>query len=78
MIKAKKVDSLSYKLTWIEPSAEKPFDNVTLLAKTHSPDDLFPVGSTNVVYFFVDSSFNLAVCNFTLHVDANNVFIGMF
>ena len=77
-IKTNKVDSLSYKLTWIEPDAWEPFDNVTLLVKTHAPGDVFPVGSTSVVYFFVDSSFNLAVCNFTVYVDDDNAFIGMF
>ena len=78
MIETNKVDSQSYKLTWIEPDAWEPFDNVTLLAKTHAPGDVFPVGSTSVVYCFVDSSFNLAVCNFTVHVDDDNAFIGMF
>ena len=71
------MDLLNAKIEWVEPEAEESFDIVTLLFKTHSSGDLFPVGSTNVSYFFVDSSFNFAVCNFTVNVDVDDMFTGM-
>ena len=51
-------------VTWKEPSAVDASGNVTLLIKTHSPGQFFPVGNTLVSYVFVDSLFHVATCCF--------------
>ncbi|XP_072044883.1 uncharacterized protein [Amphiura filiformis] len=58
-------------VNWTEPSATDESGNITLLAKTHSPGELFGAGSTTVTYLFVDSSNNVAACAF--HVIGTSV-----
>ncbi|XP_072046101.1 hyalin-like [Amphiura filiformis] len=58
----------STNIAWIEPSATDTSKNVRLLFKTHTPGQLFGSGYTSVIYQFVDSSRNLAICNFDINV----------
>ena len=55
-------------VSWIEPTAADKSSNVTLLVKTHSPGQMFRVGSTTVLYMFTDSSNNIASCTFDVVV----------
>ena len=59
---------LATTVSWIEPTAVDESRNVTLLMKTHSSGDTFPVGLTTVTYMFVDSSNNIASCTFVVKV----------
>ena len=59
---------------WKEPSAVDASGNATLLIKTHSPGELFPVGNTSVSYVFVDSAFNMARCYFEVFVITGNFY----
>ncbi|XP_072017164.1 hyalin-like [Amphiura filiformis] len=68
-----KLSSVKTTLTWTEPTAIDASNNVTLLSKTHSPGDTFYVGSTLVLYCFVDSSDNFAFCNFSVLVEKHEV-----
>ena len=58
----------SITVSWIEPTAVDDAGNATLLVKTHSPGEVFEVGSTTVLYMFVDSSNNIASCTFAVKV----------
>ena len=53
---------------WKEPSAIDLSGNVSLLLQTHSPGDLFTIGSSNVIYMFDDFSHNTAVCSFVVSI----------
>ena len=55
-------------VSWVEPTAVDDSGNVTLLMKTHSSGDTFPVGLTTVIYVFADSSNNIASCTFVVRV----------
>ena len=55
-------------VSWIEPTAADKSSNVTLLVKTHSPGQMFRVGSATVMYMFADSSNNIASCTFVVTV----------
>lgn len=62
---------------WAEPTA---IDNcgVTNLTKSHSPNDVFPIGTTKVTYTATDAAGNTAVCEFNVVVvdEAAPVFSG--
>ena len=45
------------------------FGRVMLLDFTHVSGEIFPVGSTSVMYTFADDSYNMAHCNFSVIVD---------
>ncbi|XP_072046098.1 hyalin-like [Amphiura filiformis] len=61
----------SISVTWVEPTAVDESGNATLLFKTHTPGKPFGIGYTSVIYQFVDSSRNLAICNFDINVTGN-------
>ncbi|XP_072046222.1 hyalin-like [Amphiura filiformis] len=60
-------------IKWIEPSAFDVSGNVTLMGRTHFPGDSFYFGSTNVIYFFTDSSNNIAICSFNVHIETTQM-----
>ncbi|XP_072021134.1 hyalin-like [Amphiura filiformis] len=66
-------DSTSMELKWIEPTATDASNNVTKLYQTHVPGHEFYIGSTNVMYFYVDSSNNMAICSFSVIVIESTV-----
>ena len=70
--KTVKVGSFGTVADWKEPSAVGASGNVSLLIKTHSPGELFPIGNTTVSYVFVDASFNMATCYFAVVVIQGN------
>ncbi|XP_071823803.1 uncharacterized protein [Apostichopus japonicus] len=55
-------------ITWTEPSATDTFGTAVLVDRTHAPNDFFPVGITQVIYTFTESSQNGAVCSFTISI----------
>ncbi|XP_072045206.1 hyalin-like [Amphiura filiformis] len=57
-------------LSWVEPTASDVSGRVTLIVKSHSPGDIFHDGNTTVMYLFMDSSGNMAVCTFSVLVNA--------
>ncbi|XP_072041247.1 scavenger receptor cysteine-rich domain superfamily protein-like [Amphiura filiformis] len=59
--------TLSVPVSWSEPSASD-VSNVTLVSSTATPGTSFSVGSTLVVYDFMDGYSNHAYCNFTVNV----------
>ena len=50
--------------TWTEPIAADDDGQPVLVARTHAPSSLFPVGPTTVAYYFTDSTGNEAICSF--------------
>ena len=54
-------------VTWIKPYAIDHSGAVTV-DSSHEAGQIFPVGSTDVVYHFEDESRNRAECNFTVNV----------
>ncbi|XP_072042250.1 hyalin-like isoform X2 [Amphiura filiformis] len=54
-------------VSWNEPSASD-ISNVTLVSSTATPGTSFSVGSTQVVYDYMDGYSNHAYCNFTVNV----------
>lgn len=59
---------------WTEPTASDISGQVTLEATVRSPS-FFPVGVTEVVYTFRDSSGNEATCSFMVRVDTGELLI---
>ncbi|XP_072016323.1 uncharacterized protein [Amphiura filiformis] len=55
-------------VTWVEPIATDTSGTVNLQSRTRQPGQFFVVGSTPVTYRFVDSSGNVATCNFNVIV----------
>ena len=55
-------------VSWTEPTAVDESGNVKLLMNTHSPGQMFRIGSTMVMYLFTDSSNNIASCTFDVTV----------
>ena len=55
-------------VTWIEPIATDNSGIVSLQSKTRAPGQFFVVGSTPVVYIFVDGNGNTAECTFNVIV----------
>ena len=55
-------------VSWTEPTAVDASGVATLSSRSHSPGTTFPVGSTTVLYRFVDGSGNQAECSFTVTV----------
>ncbi|XP_072046539.1 hyalin-like [Amphiura filiformis] len=53
---------------WAQPSGTDDFGRVMLIHATHTSGDRFPVGTTSVMYFFADDSYNVAYCNFSVVV----------
>ncbi len=66
-------DSVQKSVSWIAPTAFDQSGEVTTIS-THSPGQYFSVGTTNVIYTFTDGSNNKAICNFTVNIDAGNLF----
>jgi gliding motility-associated-like protein len=58
--------------TWEEPGASVQCGEVTT-ESTHSPGQVFPVGTTDVVYTFTDDAGSTATCTFTVTVKQDNV-----
>ena len=55
-----------------EPSATDISGQVSLLSRTNSPGDTYPVGVTTVTYVFVDNAGNTAdPCTFTITVNTS-------
>ena len=57
--------------TWTEPTAADDDGLPVRVARTHNPNSLFPVGQTEVMYFFSDSSNNEAVCTIVVTITGN-------
>ncbi len=47
-----------------EPTAIDNSGQVPVLNRTHATGDKFPIGTTQVIYTFVDGSGNVATCTF--------------
>ena len=54
-------------VSWTPPTATDNTGAVTLVSNSHSPNDNFPVGSTEVIYTYSDGS-NQARCSFSVIV----------
>ena len=55
---------------FVEATAIDNSGTVTLVSRSHSPNDRFPVGQTTVTYTFQDPSGNRGSCSFTITVVA--------
>ena len=62
------IGSLATPVYWRRPVATDDNERVTLLYVTHVPGENFPIGNTSVQYSYVDDSYNLAVCKFSVIV----------
>ena len=61
-------DTRQTTVTWIEPSATDNSGTATLQSRSHSPGQMFNVGTTQVTYQFVDPSGNVATYTFPVIV----------
>ncbi|XP_072037686.1 uncharacterized protein [Amphiura filiformis] len=55
-------------IRWQEPTAIDNSGEQVTMTRTHYPGNQFPLGNTNVVYTFTDSSGNEAACSFDVTV----------
>ncbi|XP_072046397.1 hyalin-like [Amphiura filiformis] len=55
-------------VSWSKPFA-MDHSGVILTRATHEPGQMFPIGSTDVIYIFEDESGNRARCDFTVNVE---------
>ena len=60
-------------VTWTEPTATDDSGMEPAVTQTHLPGDSFPVGTTQVVYTFMDRAGNIAMCSFA--ITGNNLCI---
>ena len=56
-------------VSWIEPTATDNSGSVNRASRSHSPGQLFAIGTTEVTYTFVDPSGNEASCTFSVIVN---------
>ncbi|XP_041454281.1 mucin-17-like isoform X37 [Lytechinus variegatus] len=63
-------DSVQLSIPWSEPSATNKSGSVLPFTSTHSPGDLFGIGTTQVTYTFTDGSGNNYFCEFLVIVNA--------
>lgn len=61
-------------VTWVEPTAVDLSGVANILSQTHQPGTFFPLGTTEVIYTFVDSSGNTAPCPFRVIITAGEYF----
>ena len=52
--------------TWTEPTAVDEFGVTPTVVRSHQPGDEFQLGTTNIMYTFMDQAANEAVCTFTI------------
>ena len=52
-------------VTWQAPTATDNCGNIDMMT-THSPDSVFPIGTTNVIYTATDDTGNESLCNFSI------------
>ena len=53
-------------VTWSEPTATDDSGMEPTVTQTHLPSDSFPVGTTQVIYTFMDRAGNIAMCSFQI------------
>ena len=53
-------------VTWTEPTATDDSGMEPTVTQTHQSGDTFPIGSTQVVYTFMDRAGNIAMCSFSI------------
>ncbi|WP_254424788.1 T9SS type B sorting domain-containing protein [Capnocytophaga sp. oral taxon 878] len=58
-------------VSWIEPTAEPSCLGLVNRTSTHAPGDIFPIGTTKVIYTFTDVAGNTASCSFNITVKSN-------
>ncbi len=71
-IEMKAGESGEVQVQWVPPTTTVQCGEVTLTS-THSPGDLFPLGTTAVEYKATDSDGNFSVCIFNIHVTYEDV-----
>ena len=52
--------------TWTEPTAVDESGVAPTVVRSHQPGDEFQLGTTNVMYTFIDQADNEAVCTFAI------------
>ena len=52
--------------TWTEPTAVDESGVAPTVVQSHQPGDEFQLGTSNVMYTFMDQAANEAVCTFTI------------
>ena len=53
-------------VTWTEPTATDNSGMTPTVTQSHQPGDMFPVGTTQVLYTFSDAAGNEAICSFAI------------
>ena len=56
---------------WREPIAYPTCKGAVTRTRTHAPGDIFPIGTTKVIYTFTDVAGNTASCSFNITVKSN-------
>ena len=59
--------------TWIPPTATDNCGGSVTITSSHQPGDVFPIGSTQVLYTFADANGNSTFCYFYVTVADNTV-----
>jgi len=60
-------------VSWTEPTASDAVSGVASLVSTHAPRDVFPAGTTEVVYTATDVAGNVSTCSFDVTVAVINL-----
>ena len=58
-------------VTWTEPTATDDSGVTPTVVQSHSSGDMFPVGTTQVMYTFTDAAGNMAMCTFSITGNGN-------
>ncbi|XP_072051832.1 uncharacterized protein [Amphiura filiformis] len=56
-------------VTWNEPTASDNSGMTPSVMQTHMPGEMFPVGTTQVMYMFTDNAGNMVTCAFSITVN---------
>ncbi|PKV51824.1 gliding motility-associated-like protein [Aquimarina sp. MAR_2010_214] len=62
------VNTCNTVVSWTPPTATDNCTNPLIVSSTHNPGDVFPVGTTTVIYTFSDASGNSDTCTFDIVV----------